>query len=495
MDMSADESNAFAALLAGAIGVDDPRDMRINALSSGWMTSPVGIMELFKVAMTSAEVHGLGTEYYDDDGDLVAAEAVTGTMRVRSYAERMEAIRGAAFKNETMPKIPDTDVEDSLFAVRKGICELMAEAGLYAPQLDEKAPVAAPIAGAASGSQDEKKPTKFTEGLNVKPSDVHKKLFKPKQAQFNQDSSEEEHASSDEDEVEAADGEKGAEPAYPHYKDSSGRMQMTKIAPELMMSLPATQGRGSSVLNTLEAVDIMPLSAKSQKNALRQFSMVKGLPLRKKEDKEYPLLDIMTKAGVSGLDTIQSALVKANKDVHQQMTQDVNSIYHVLNHCLKMVASLNKGEKIPEEQLTLIEWDVHVVAILQSQRLIAPGEDLVARVCKQLKLPAIENLAEFAGAKNELPTEQQVKVLEALKVMVSLNKAVSGNDGVQQGNKRHLNTTPLERTDPGGEEVANTGNLGPRAREKDKGKVGATTATNQYPRTGRSAPDSATNVG
>jgi hypothetical protein len=32
MDMSADDSNAFSALLASAIGVDDPRDMRINAI-------------------------------------------------------------------------------------------------------------------------------------------------------------------------------------------------------------------------------------------------------------------------------------------------------------------------------------------------------------------------------------------------------------------------------------------------------------------------------
>ena len=45
------------------------------------------------------------------------------------------------------------------------------------------------------------------------------------------------------------------------------------------------------------------------------------------------------------------------------------------------------------------------------------------------------------------------------------------------------------------EQVANATNLGPRAREKDKGRVGATTAPNQYLRTGRSAPDSATNVG
>ena len=75
--------------------------------------------------------------------------------------------------------------------------------------------------------------------------------------------------------------------------------------------------------------------------------------------------------------------------------------------------------------------------------MIAPGEDLVARVCKQLKLPAIENLAEFAGAKNELPMEQQVKVLEALKIMVSLNKAVSGNGGVGKGTKRHLNKTSV----------------------------------------------------
>ena len=71
----------------------------------------------------------------------------------------------------------------------------------------------------------------------------------------------------------------------------------------------------------------------------------------------------------------------------------------------------------------------------------------------------------------------------------------SGNDGVQQGHKRHLNTTPQERTEPGGEQATNTGNLGPRAREKDKGRVGATTATNLDPRTGRSAPNSATNVG
>ena len=97
------------------------------------------------------------------------------------------------------------------------------------------APVAAPIAGTASGPQDEKKPTKFTEGLHVKPSDVHEKLFKPKKAQFNQDSSEEDHASSDEEAADAADGEKGVEPAYPHYKDGTGRMQAPKVATELMM--------------------------------------------------------------------------------------------------------------------------------------------------------------------------------------------------------------------------------------------------------------------
>ena len=178
----------------------------------------------------------------------------------------------------------------------------------------------------------------------------------------------------------------------------------------------------------------------------------------------------MTKAGVPGLESIQSALIKANKEVYHDMTQDVNSIYHVLNHCLKLVATINKGESIPTEQLTLIEWDVHVVAILQSQRLIAPGEDLVARVCKQLKLPAIDNLAAFAGAKSELPMEQQTKVLEALKIMISLNKAVTGKDGAQQGTKRgHLNSTPLERTDSGGGQVANTS---PPWKPKGKGGKG-----------------------
>ena len=221
--------------------------------------------------------------------------------------------------------------------------------------------------------------------------------------------------------------------------------------------------------------------------------MCKGMPVRKKEEKGFPLLDIMTKAGVPGLESIQSALIKANKEVYHDMTQDVNSIYHVLNHCLKLVATINKGESIPTEQLTLIEWDVHVVAILQSQRLIAPGEDLVARVCKQLKLPAIDNLAAFAGAKSELPMEQQTKVLEALKIMISLNKAVTGQDGVQQGTKRgHLNSTPLERTDSGGEQVANTSPLG-----NQKAKEGrATTASPQSSTsTGRNAPCSETSAG
>ena len=490
MDLSADESNAFSALLASAVGVADPTAMRVNALAAGWNSSSVSIMDLFQTAMTSGDVHGVGTAFYDDDGSLVEALDATGTTRVRDYSARMQAIRDAAFNQQEMPNIPGKDAKDSILAVRTELCELLAEAGLYAPSVEEMAPVAAPIAGAASGSQTEKKATKFTEGLNVKASDVHKKLFVPKGVLLSQDSSEEEHASEDEDAVEAVEGE---EPAYPHYKDKNGRMQPTKIAPELMLSLPASQARGPAVLDTLESTDIKPLSVTSRRAALRKFSLCKGMPVRKKEEKEFPLLDIMTKAGVPGLESIQSALIKANKEVYHDMTQDVNSIYHVLNHCLKMVAAINKGESISTEQLTLIEWDVHVVAILQSQRLIAPGEDLVARVCKQLKLPAIDNLAAFAGAKSELPMEQQTKVLEALKIMISLNKAVTGNDGVQQGTKRgHLNSTPLERTDSGGEQVANTSPLG-----NQKAKEGrATTASLQSSKsTGRSAPCTETSAG
>ena len=75
MDMPAGESDAFGALLASAIGVDDPRDMQVNAMSAGWLTSSVSISELFKLVMTSAEVHGLGTEYENEDYELVEAGA------------------------------------------------------------------------------------------------------------------------------------------------------------------------------------------------------------------------------------------------------------------------------------------------------------------------------------------------------------------------------------------------------------------------------------
>ena len=206
MDLSADESNAFSALLASAVGVDDPTAMRVNALAAGWNSSSVSIMDLFRTAMTSGDVHGLGTAFYDEEGNLVEATDVTGTTRVRDYSSRMQAIRDAAFNQQEMPNIPGKDEKDSILAVRTELCELLAEAGLCAPSVEEIAPVAAPIAGAASGSQTEKKATKFTEGLNVKASDVHKKLFVPKGVLLSQDSSEEEHASEDEEAVEAVEG-------------------------------------------------------------------------------------------------------------------------------------------------------------------------------------------------------------------------------------------------------------------------------------------------
>ena len=118
MDLSADESNAFSALLASAVGVDDPTAMRVNALAAGWNSSSVSIMDLFRTAMTSGDVHGLGTAFYDEDGSLVEATDVTGTTRVRDYSSRMQAIRDAAFNQLEMPNIPGKDEKDSILAVR-----------------------------------------------------------------------------------------------------------------------------------------------------------------------------------------------------------------------------------------------------------------------------------------------------------------------------------------------------------------------------------------
>ena len=54
--------------------------------------------------------------------------------------------------------------------------------------------------------------------------------------------------------------------------------------------------------------------------------------------------------------------------------------------------------------------------------------------------------------------EQQQKVLDALKIMIEMNKAVKGTDGVRTGTKPgHLNTRSPTRTEPGVDQVETRG--------------------------------------
>jgi hypothetical protein len=88
---------------------------------------------------------------------------------------------------------------------------------------------------------------------------------------------------------------------------------------------------------------------------------------------------------------------------------------------------------------------VYLVAALQSQKFIAPGMKLIEELCKTLKLPAVGEMSKYAGMTEDLEMAEQKDVLDQLKIMIELNKAVTGKDGVLAG---RLNESALGEDDP-----------------------------------------------
>ena len=243
---------------------------------------------------------------------------------------------------------------------------------------------------------------------------------------------------------------------------SEGKRKRTPLLPELLLHVPEFTGRSNPVLNTVEAHEVKEITPKQFKKAYKSFAMVEGMPTFTKTS---PLLKVLASSGIEGLDKLQIRLNKLYKDEQADQRQDANTIYHVLNHCLELVSAMALDKKIDQIKLDAMQRDVYLVAALQSQKFIAPGVHLIKELCKTLKLPAVGDMSKYAGMTEELNMVDQKDVLDQLKIMIELNKAVTGKDGVLAGrlNESAPGTDDLVRT------TVHTNSLGSAHKKSNRG--------------------------
>ena len=166
------------------------------------------------------------------------------------------------------------------------------------------------------------KPTKYTQGLTVRPHEVQNKYLLPKPKSYTQNKvmgGDDASSSEDDEEEERKQSKKKRKP----------------LKPELLLSVPSAAGESIPVLKTAEAVRIKAIDKKAKIKAYRSFSLVEGLPA---PPKESPFLKVLESAGLKNCKEVQSALNKLYyKDEHADLRQDANCVLHVLNDCLDMV--------------------------------------------------------------------------------------------------------------------------------------------------------------
>jgi hypothetical protein len=414
----------------------DARLMAIGARTAAWEATDWSVMRLFQVCASDREVAAVGVNRYDQEGHEQAQVGdPTGTQRVQALALRMQAIRtarGGGGGAGAPPQRPGHQEDDTEIYVRSDLCTLLAEAELDPPLQEAEASTTGAFSAAAAPPTTSKKTTKFTPGLTVRPEEVYDKFQGVKSNQVEQKDDAQADSASDDDN----DDEKLAL--------SEGKRKRTPLLPELLLHVPEFAGRSNPVLNTVEAHEVKEITPKQVKKAYKSFAMVEGMPTFTKAS---PLLKVLASSGIDGLDKLQIKLNKLYKDEQADQRQDANTVYHVLNHCLELVSAMALGKKIDQVKLDAMQRDVYLVAALQSQKFIAPGVHLIKELCKTLKLPAVGDMSKYAGMTEELDMVDQKDVLDQLKIMIELNKAVTGKDGVLAGrlNNSALGTDDLVR--------------------------------------------------
>ena len=440
--MDDDDIERMLTRIADAV---DHRAMAIGARTTAWEATDWQLTRLFHVCASDREVAAVGTHRVNQDGqEQDPAGTPTGTQRVQTLALRMQAIRAARGGDGGAgqpPQRPGHTEADTEAFVRTELCVLLAEAELDPPLQDAAENATEGPPAAAAPATTSKKATKFTPGLTVRPQEVYDKYQGVKSNQVEQDDGSQAGSASDDE----ADDEK--------LVLSEGKRKRTPLLPELLLHIPEFAGRSNPVLNTVEAHEVKEITPKQVKKAYKSFAMVEGMPTFTKAS---PLLKVLSSSGIEGLDKLQIRLNKLYKDEHADQRQDANTVYHVLNHCLELVSAVALEKKIDQVKLDAMQRDVYLVAALQSQKFIKPGVMLIKELCKTLKLPAIGEMSKYAGMTEELEMVEQKDVLDQLKIMIELNKAVTGKDGVLAG---RLNESALGKDDPVRATV-HTSNLG-----------------------------------
>ena len=399
-------------MLDALVSVDKEK-LPEQALAQQWISLKLRPMDLLTAAMRSTKVQAMqsGPEL---TAGLVQRAQVLATPTADGEEER----------------------EDNIPKLTQDICTLLARAG------DDSFPAPPHLVASSAAYQQSMTPKaavtsvpvpvpmRYTEGLVVKPHEALAKYTAVRERIIAQDACEDTDSSNDDEDGLDADGKLAAK------KSKKRSLQMLD---ELRLITPSDPGQSMPIIGTSDARELTALKPNQLKRAHRSFNKVAGLPVA---PKSFPLLETLRAAGFPGakLDTIKSHLSAKYKERFAPNLQDVNAVVHILNATLELVASIRTEKALDADKLCAIETSVYVVHMLQMQKLMEPGGQLMDEVCSALQLPDVTAIRAIAGRATEFSVQEQQMIVQHTKMMLELNSALRSNDPLPATHERRADS-------------------------------------------------------
>ena len=393
------EATAFLASIMDA----DDQDLGKAATKVEWQRSPIPTSQIISIAAQLKAIQ----------------ETPAHTTQVKLCARRLHAIM-------TSQPLPDYD-NDSDAEVRDSICELLGEVDVgctkqhllgHTPAI----PTKREFHHHDQSSQPlTKKPATYTPGLSVRPSTVTAEFT----TTIGHNRPDEGGEAKEEDEEDEEDT--GV------VEEKQAKRKARKLQPELLMQLPQVAGQSLPYEDNADTKEIKSITKLAKTKAYQKFSLVEGLP---KCNKACPVLDLLEAGGYpqSKIAHIRKMTGKYFTDKYKDTRQDANSILHVLSDTLSLVAATRTQTEVDDATLKGIERNVHIVAMLQSQKLVSYGETIMEKIVEHLRLPDVGALRKVTGITDELTDAQQQQVLSQIKLMVEMNTVIRASNSAQGGN-------------------------------------------------------------
>jgi len=432
MNSVGDKSKEATAFLKSIMDADDA-DLGKAATKAEWQHSIIPTSQIISIAAQAEP-----------------CQKLPHSSTVKLAARRLHA---------TMTNQPLADYDgDTPVEIRETICELLADTGIpYTKQLLADHMQANPKREQDKDSPNQppaKKAAVYTPGLTVRPIAVTAEFTSITSARDRNMSESTNHGDDKEDNEDGENLDK--------VEEKQAKRKQRKLQPELLMQLPQVAGQSMPVETNADTHEVKTITKTSKLKAYQKFSLVQGLPPC---NKACPVLDLLESGGYpqTKIATIRKMTGTYFKEKYKDLRQDANATMHILADTLFLVAAMRTEQQVTDEQLLGIERNVHIVAMLQSQKLLTYGEAIMTKIVEQLRLPDVGALRKVTGITDELTDAQQQQVLSQIKLMVEMNTVVRASTRAQGENDGAAETKdalprPTVPTDATTATVAETAN-------------------------------------